>query len=231
MTKRYILYLEPGVENPISTKLSSFMKESKSIGTNEAQQYHPHCSVTGFFIVDDDSCSAVISRLYSKVDEGIRIGSFSIEFGEIQAVPSKTEMNSAQSVQLGLITNGFKELAEYLRVSIKEFGIDIRPKEVDHISLAYVSNYPPAKKGPLDDISMRFYRDVENTSAETVEYNYANYLLAAKKHFGSFLPNSNIWKLVLYEEKHSYEMHVPHQFTLLREWDMSMVLRKTYPDR
>lgn len=54
-TRDYILYLEPDPSEQLSKSIMDFYNESKDVfGPNEAHQYHPHVSLTGFWQMDDE---------------------------------------------------------------------------------------------------------------------------------------------------------------------------------
>lgn len=243
---RCILYLEPGESNPLLPHLRAFMKKSQSIGVNEAQQYRPHCSVTGFFdvpstMVPEDLIRIICDILEVYLEE--HGGSFNVQVGDIVCAPSEHRSGggheSSTSVRIELITSGFIEMASELRNHMKTLGIDIRVKPVDHISLAYVINFPQAESVHHYGAPNLYYEcsslgedDDATKPRRIIEYNHHLYLAAARDHFVGVLKQvSNDWKLILHSEVHSTRMSRPHQFTPLREWNLTSLLQKKYPDR
>lgn len=242
---RCILYLEPGESNPLLPHLRAFMKKSQSIGVNEAQQYRPHCSVTGFFeipptLVTRDLIRTVCDVLEVYLREHGEL--FSVQVGDIVCAPSECRSKECHapstSVRIELTTNGFREMASELRNHMKTFGVNIRVKPVDHISLSYVTNFPQVEGVSQYGGSNLYYEcsSLEDNEPEKscgiLKYDHRLYLTAARDHFAGVLEQaSNDWKLILHSEVHSTRMSKPHQFTPLREWDLAGLLHKKYPDR
>ncbi|KAJ1912158.1 Lanosterol synthase (Oxidosqualene--lanosterol cyclase) [Mycoemilia scoparia] len=84
--KRCIIYLEPRHSSPLYRSLTAFFSAvTRVFGPSEAQQYHPHCSMTGYIPIND--CDVVdqttgggvslksgeiVAAILRELDKGIR---------------------------------------------------------------------------------------------------------------------------------------------------------------
>ncbi len=234
---RLILYLEPAKTNPLRLLIEDFFSSTREeIGSNEAQQYHPHCSLTGFFAIDegdgapDDGAALMVARhidaLLEEHGEGL-----SVSLGAIQAMHVRN--GKAPSVRLGLDTCGFRELSAALAQALCLFGVDVRTKDADHISLAYMCSFP-IRRHHGDDYEFSSTACAKGClppspstvpttpiGASSVLYNAGRYLEAAQALLVGRLVDNQQWHLCLHSEEHSEELDRRHKFTLIKQWDIS----------
>ncbi|PJF19758.1 hypothetical protein PSACC_00425 [Paramicrosporidium saccamoebae] len=232
MPRRYILYLEPNGSNPLLQLIKDFFELSKGIGLNEAQQYRPHCSITGFFEATTNPQGEFdpIEAFCRLIDHELSRSHLHVGLGGIELDP-KGKANSPRqipSVRLTLATEGVREIAALLKDKMSNYDVHIRPKLVDHISLAYIANFPQREHS---EGIYQFCSSMTNSKADSVHYDPQAYLEAARLHFKDGLVESNEWNLVLHEEEHSTSMNEPHKFHSVRTWNLKSLLSKAYPDR
>jgi hypothetical protein len=224
--------LEPNEANPLLQLTKDFFELSKKIGINEAQQYRPHCSITGFFEAKANPQGEFdpIEALCKLIDHELLCSHLHVSLGSIDLDPNGKSDSPKQipSVRLTLITEGIRELATLLKDKMANYDVFIRPKLVNHISLAYIATFP--QREDLDGI-YQFCSSMTNSKADSVQYNPQTYLEAARLHFKGSLVDSNEWNLVLHEEEHSILMGEPHKFRTVRIWNLKPLLSKAYPDR
>jgi hypothetical protein len=235
MSKRYILYLEPSRSNLLGEAVRDFYEKSKIfVGINEAQQYIPHCSITGFFQTStepdvnqlDVLCNAIEESL-QKLDFSVRVGK--VALGAHDVVPGNDRILTIPSARIELKTAGLRELAEMVKLKMSKVGVKIRPKPADHISLAYMASYPLSS---VSGDNYQFSSSVDSQKSSLVDFNAQKYLDVAKEHFKNSLIDSSDWDLALYEEAHSLILSAPHKFSQVKRWSLKINLSKsTYPDR
>jgi hypothetical protein len=171
---KYILYLEPSKTSYLFTKLSAFFKASRDIfGPNEAHQYHPHCSMTGFFDVNTSDKQTVEADMVQCLDSLINLKfldspKLSVGIDAINTVITSKPL----FVKDSLVMQSFPALKIVVRADFCDslssaFGkflsaqhnLTVRPKRVNHISLAYNHHYTVPinhvwKQGPVAQIEM-----------------------------------------------------------------------------
>lgn len=231
MSKRYILYLEPSFANPLWQYINEYFELTKrKIGINEAQQYRPHCSITGFFEISRKIHDEfkVLSLICEEIEEKLKSEYFSVNVGSVEIDAEENGHRSNPSVRIGLKTYGFKELAESLKKRMVNVDVNIRPKPADHISLAYIANYPIIDV--KDDVTV-FSSVLSGGKGDLVSFSLEPYFDLAKKYLAGHCIDSNDWNLVLHEEVHSSHLLLRHDFLPIKEWPLKSILRKSYPDR
>lgn len=201
--RRFILYLQPSINNPLLDQVERYLSvQSKSVGINEAQQYPPHSSVIGFVTVEELEFDRVIERTKSVINSILKVPDRRlVRVG----VDLTNEIRLVKDhVQLALETEGFRELAVNLQEELSKSSVLVRLKPLDHISLAYISNYTK------DD-------DYENVSEYDADayFHHANDLLSGK------IIDNGKWNLVLLEQTlKSRNLSIRHQFKCLYEWSI-----------
>lgn len=240
--KRFILYLEPTENvNPLYNRVKQFyVKSMEEIEMNEAQQYPPHCSITGFFLLNSERqgyLEKILQVLFETIEDGIKKFPLSVNLGHVElgthdwVGTGQVKRIMMPSVKIKLVTSGFSELAESIKVKLSPFQVEVRPKSVDHISLAYVANYPLVSL-TNDGGKYSFMKRVCCSKTQVVEFDPEEYFCMANEFFKGFLVDSNDWSLALYEEEHSFQLDVPHVFLPIRKWSLKDQLAiNSYPDR
>lgn len=201
--RRFILYLQPAKKNPLFDQIERYLSvQSKTVGINEAQQYPPHSSVIGFVTVDSMAFDQAIETTIAVIDSFLNAPDKRFVCVGIDAADGIRLIKD--HVQLAIKTEGFRELAIHLRDEMSKSNVVVRLKPLDHISLAYISNY---KKD--DD-----YEIVSKYNADAY-YRHASDLLSDK------IADNGEWNLVLLEQTvKSRDLKVPHQFQCLHKWSI-----------
>lgn len=130
---QFILYLQPSNDTALWTCIQEFYKVTKmQFGPNEAHQYHPHISLTGFWNVSDvdrQPDQYYIEFISPLVPPTIQV--------TVQP-PLLVAKGSTQSLILPVETDSTIKSFPSRVLNLKMMGCDpIRVKNVDHISLAY----------------------------------------------------------------------------------------------
>jgi hypothetical protein len=198
--------------------MMAYFAESETLhGPNEAHQYHPHSSLTGFFTLHKSSsvvfffrvsvvCSWVaVSRSGSSETLHKIIDYFDSSVGAHPAipVPNPTRVqrhpHNISSLVISLETPQFYyHLIQKFKAMMKVMRVEVRTKPIDHLSLAYFKSFPnKALSGPeLDRLTQ-----------------------LASEMFAHPLDRDLGWNLVLQQQVYkSEEIGKPHIFRPVKTW-------------
>jgi len=193
--KEYILYLEPKRNSELFLFLQNYLDISRDcISPTEAHQYHPHCSITGFFHTD-----SLIEDVIKVIDEYDK-SNISIQFGKIEYKEyfkeSSLSLSSNYTIDstLATTTTSPTQKTPSIRLLVKNFGIfalipllneiipTIRGKPLDHISLASFSSFKnefsSSSKGEYS-----IYLSKGDTNSTMIPYRPEDHYLLAKEYF------------------------------------------------
>ncbi|KAI3661768.1 hypothetical protein MP638_003776 [Amoeboaphelidium occidentale] len=227
--KKYILYLEPSRESKFYENVIKFYSESKArFGHNEAQMYHPHCSMTGFFdlpihgngfwhqemltvleelMVSTSAMSNIPKLCDFHTKQKPRSLSVKVDApAELKDIVARFQKHMDQRMKTFLETHhGVTDSVE-LRSKFDTFFI--RPKPMDHISLAYIR-------------PNSLYHD-DGSLVEELNENEMDFLIKLSQDF-QILADKNVgWYVVLYEVDHKSDiLGVPHKFREIRKWKIA----------
>jgi hypothetical protein len=191
---RYIVYIEPNESSQLFRSITNYYaKTLKSHGHNQAHKYHPHISMTGFFLLKNNS-QELENQLILTLSEIMNIESVSKLkppiINGVECRQNVVRINVTNDVDLFKLCGLFKDL---VREKFDEIT-QIRIKPMDHISLAY-------------------YKD------EQYDKNLKELLDLA--HSDIDLSKDNLWQISLYRVLYSDKINIPHHFSLLKRWNLS----------
>ncbi|KAI0224320.1 hypothetical protein L0F63_007371 [Massospora cicadina] len=183
--RRFILYLEPSPNSKLAKSILEFYRLSHvKVGPNEAHLYHPHCSMTGFFSLPADRVDTVLASIKSCISCWLAS----------PLPPPTLDGLIARDSSLNLKLKGLvDELAPL---------VCLRPKDLDHISLAYLNKHVKSPRS-LAPAEISILYELACTTISTLET----------------LPNALPWDIALYELVHeSHDLTHPHLFEEVVRW-------------
>ncbi|KAI8393855.1 uncharacterized protein BYT42DRAFT_542052 [Radiomyces spectabilis] len=212
MTSRdeFILYLEPDVHTTARQWIDTFITSSSSrFYPTTATKYTCHTSMTGFFELPNDM---TVTQFIALIDPLIQ----KQEFHSIPVIDTNpllvTKLDTEQRekpVHLLLpvsVTNSYHEIVENLRRVCSDRQIMIRPKKINHISLAYWDE-PEATAEQHEAWQSMVNSGIFEKMEET-----------ARTEFQS-LSNPRDWHIVLYRRtKKGRQVGEPHIFAEQARW-------------
>lgn len=226
--KEYIIYLEPKKDSELSSFIEAFLELSKtSLCPTEAYQYHPHCSITGFFaapasLVENDVVEALDKFDKSEISIGIGVVEIkkyqenNVNFDSPPLISITSNTLKTPSIRLSLQIKGCSEIVPQLHKIIPS----IRSKPLDHISLAYFSSF---KNAPLkEEREYLVNTEKENIGSTTISYIPEDHFKMAKEFFGKLkYTERDDWNIVLYERQYNSPLlKEKHVFREVKKWDL-----------
>eukprot|EP00747_Dinoflagellata_sp_TGD_P146145 gnl/TRDRNA2_/TRDRNA2_176658_c0_seq3.p1 gnl/TRDRNA2_/TRDRNA2_176658_c0~~gnl/TRDRNA2_/TRDRNA2_176658_c0_seq3.p1 ORF type:complete len:434 (+),score=67.13 gnl/TRDRNA2_/TRDRNA2_176658_c0_seq3:66-1304(+) len=125
----YLVTLQPPDGSSLAEQLHSCRSVCKAVhGVDEALLYPPHVSVTGFFTATEEQAAGVCEVL-GKLLSLAAPGSLVVEI--LRAL-----VTDDGHVLLDVRAAGIANLAERLSAEMKPKGVNVRPKDVKHMTLA-----------------------------------------------------------------------------------------------
>ncbi|CAG8492495.1 1492_t:CDS:1 [Funneliformis caledonium] len=197
----YILYLEPSKTSKFYKSIQNYFDQTlKLYGPNEAHQYPPHCSMTGFFILKDD-IQRKLNQIIELIDHFLESHKHEISNGSIQL---KDIICSPASLLISLqVCQPLHQLVQL----ISHLDSNIRPKRIDHISLAYCSNSFVECQQKLNNKDRM--QSMLDMARELIEFDEVND------------GNCGSWDIVFYENlKRSQKLNEQHIFRAIKRWRM-----------
>ncbi|KAJ3360330.1 hypothetical protein GGF32_008491 [Allomyces javanicus] len=187
-----IVYLEPRPGTPLySSVLQWYCTARKQFGPDEGQQYLPHVSVTGFFDASDADLGTLATHLATNLPPAT-VTSAQFALTGLIRVDYTTLLLGVDSTR----ATGLHDLVASLQQAAPARCV-IRPKRIDHLSLAYFKLHapPPVTANPSA---------IDRAALEAV---------------GPVLKDAAVeWDLVLYRVVMSDRLPKPHAFAEVRRW-------------
>ncbi|KAJ1979512.1 hypothetical protein H4R34_002803 [Dimargaris verticillata] len=212
--RRCIIYLEPSRTSWLYRQLERFYHQTRlEFGPSEAHQYHPHCSLSGFFAVDETALVASESVLHALHQIATTLGCLldqpawreSVTPPSIVGLSRPPYTTDKLNLDLGN-TDAFRAIVHQLAqiIHAQPWGCHVRPKPVDHISLVYYNK------------SVQATTTVTPAQLDRIEH-LARSLLLESPHGDQSVQ----WDVVMYEQVHqSPVLHQPHRFRELQRWHL-----------
>ncbi|KAI9142169.1 hypothetical protein BKA69DRAFT_289532 [Paraphysoderma sedebokerense] len=211
---QYIVYLEPSRNSDLYKLMVKYFEQTKRIKHNEAHMYCPHISCTGFFSIPQHfPTSSTVSSIISILDSLISTRNFeqpvingiqrSSQTLTISVSAPSSFHESIASFKSQVITSF---LAESSAKQPHEF-IHIRPKNIDHLSLAYMNK------------KISGQRELESSELDSLE-EVATHILCRSDGGKPMVIDCQSWDLVFYQVGLSSDVEVPHEFTELKRWQV-----------
>lgn len=219
----FILYLE--VCGEVRHSIDEYFRETRAkLGATEAHQYHPHCSITGFFEWPLEEKEKLVEMFVdcfnsTKRDEKPVLGELSHCLTAVSnPLLAKNTPNGdpIRTVRISIscpkwifsFAGSFKLKAESKSV--------VRIKPIDHISLAYIMSYPVVSV--LGDIVVCKTKKTQSCldaqqATPVFRFESSKYYNEAQKLIN--LNAGKSWDIVLYEKEDSGILSVPHKLTEL----------------
>ncbi|CAI2165983.1 14605_t:CDS:1 [Funneliformis geosporum] len=196
----YILYLEPSKTSKFYKSIQNFFDQTlKLYGPNEALQYPPHCSMTGFFILQDD-IQRKINQIIELIDLFLESHKNEISNSSYAAIQLKDII--CISARLLISLQVYQPLHQLVQL-ISNLDSNIRPKRIDHISLAYCSNSFAECRQKLNNNDIM--QNMLEFARELIEFDEAN--------------GGGSWDIVFYENlKLSQKLDEQHIFREIKRW-------------
>lgn len=229
-----IVYLEPSKDTALYQCLSSFLNKSKeTYFPSTAIKYPPHTSVTGFFFINDRS---LITPIINKYDDYFKTSNHILKDDPMApkigpaplliSTPANVSSFYQQKKHLLLpvnISSSFYAILTECATDINntilfdnnnnnQKNALIRPKRIDHISLAYWDE-PTA----TEEDTKKWLAWANDTShIEAFQQDIAKQL---KKINDNTYNNTQKWDIVLYERIYKSDIiGKPHLFNELARW-------------
>ncbi|KAJ1972124.1 hypothetical protein H4R35_004852 [Dimargaris xerosporica] len=212
--RRCIIYLEPSRTSWLYRQLERFYHQTRlEFGPSEAHQYHPHCSLSGFFTVDGATLAASESTDHVLHQLATTLGCLldqpawrkSVAPPRILGLSRPQHTTDKLNLDLGN-TDTFRAIVHQLAqiVHAQPWKCHVRPKPVDHISLVYYNK------------SVQTSATVTPAQLNRIEQ-LARSLLLESPHRDQPVQ----WDVVMYEQVHqSRVLHQPHRFCELQRWHL-----------
>jgi hypothetical protein len=239
---KYIFYLEPVQNSKLYRLVNDHLLSSKQLlGATEANQYHSHCSMTGFFEMPDSDTIVphIIDYIHNIIAE--RVNELRIMVGDICCnLYSDEGMVKVPSVRINILTEGFREIASSIKTNFPQLGLRLKP--LNHISLAYFSSFPVLRStetmlsdGYGEDVSQRICTVITRkavdklpSSSGTRDYDANLYFMFATQNLTEKLVDIDTessslqaWHIVLYEMLFDAEnVDEQHVFKLIYSWKL-----------
>ncbi|KAJ3271987.1 hypothetical protein HDV01_006027 [Terramyces sp. JEL0728] len=162
----FIIYLEPN--GILKQYCLDYFNSTLSI-PNEAHQYPPHISLTGFFEADMEIISAVIDEIKANIHQ-------------LKPPTFYPPIKTAKSIIIPTVFAG-----ETL-ISLKSIFPEIRVKRMDHISLAYLNHgiksreFNGAELEELLAIASQTWTDIRNQEWDLVVYDVVKSIDLLQRH-------------------------------------------------
>ncbi|KAJ9080786.1 hypothetical protein DSO57_1021191 [Entomophthora muscae] len=195
--RRFIVYLEPAPQSKLAASILEFYRLSRiKVGPNEAHLYHPHCSMTGFFTLASDDVDAVVGSVKRCLSGWLSPSTPfpSPTLGSLVAKDSGLQLKlQVPEYYHAMVNNLVDELAPLAR---------LRPKSLDHISLAYLNKH------------VKTFRTFAPAEISALYEIARNINLAENTHLA--------WDIAFYEQLHnSQDLCHPHHFKEIARWPVS----------
>ncbi|PVZ99332.1 hypothetical protein BB558_004660 [Smittium angustum] len=199
--KLCILYLEPRKTSALYKAIELFFEKSKEIyGPNEAHVYHPHCSMTGFFTVNDFSFNesllnnipAELSNLYKENFSGKLPSSYQIaslvlfvdEFITRERLSEKVAINPHIVSKIQIAKSDLDENTKKLELILEPprsiiklpnfMKMTFKHQSVDLRVLEFIyGKYPKSKLHPLNNVKQSLLKK-SNSSVNFIPQNNLN---------------------------------------------------------
>jgi hypothetical protein len=185
----YILYLQPKRSSSLYKSVTAFYSLSlEKLGPNEAHLYHPHVSITGFWQTDTPVDSEFLKALETILPLDVQIA----------VQPPFQEKTLILPIQSG---PKLKALPHLLQSLPHPESASIRPKRVDHLSLAYGQGYDPQNPAYLS-LAHTVFEDLEGLNCTEWE------IIFLEREFKSL--NSN--------QGNGNGLIEPHRFKEIQKW-------------
>jgi len=163
----YIVYLRPKSGGKLATALQLYSNESKQIIENEAHQYLPHCTLTGFFKIPQTMDLKLLTSILhqSLADLENRLGSI-ISITNIFCNSGYIGLSFDEET----MNKELRPRIENFATKMKQYDSNVRVKPEEnshyHISLAYGKTFGPTIQRQLlsliDAVNIRSaFKDVE----------------------------------------------------------------------
>ncbi|KNE64521.1 hypothetical protein AMAG_09536 [Allomyces macrogynus ATCC 38327] len=189
-----IVYLEPRPDTPLyRAVLQWFCTARAQFGPDEGQQYLPHVSATGFFDASDADLGTIAMHLATNLPAAT-VTSTQFSLTGLIRVDATTLLLGVDSSR----ATGLHDLVASLQQAAPT-RCAIRPKRIDHLSLAYFKLHspPPATADPSA---------VDRAALEVL---------------GPVLKDAAVdWDLVLYRVVMSDRLPKPHVFAEVQRWQL-----------
>ncbi|KAJ3367813.1 hypothetical protein GGF31_007060 [Allomyces arbusculus] len=187
-----IVYLEPRPGTPLHRAvLQWYCTARKQFGPDEGQQYLPHVSVTGFFDASDADLGTLAMHLATHLPAA-SVTSAQFSLTGLIRIDNTTLLLGLDSSR----ATGLHDLVASLQQAAPTRCV-IRPKRIDHLSLAYFKLHvpPPVTADPSA---------VDRAALEVL---------------GPVLKDTTVeWDLVLYRVVMSDRLPKPHTFAEVQRW-------------
>ncbi|CAG8595717.1 3008_t:CDS:1 [Acaulospora morrowiae] len=209
-----IIYLEPSSTSRFYQSIANFYDQTlKLFGPNEALKYHPHVSMTGFFNLYDGPDKSS----HEKLDKIIKFINSFLESHKGQITHPKIEgIIRSRAVLISInVCQALHELVgqislfdiddETISINNHNTKILIRPKRIDHISLAYCSHtYPEGQDILTEDVLAK----IEAMAHKMID-------------FSDMEGGRGNWDLVVYEKTiHGSRLEDKHIFREIGRWNI-----------
>ncbi|KXN72799.1 hypothetical protein CONCODRAFT_77643 [Conidiobolus coronatus NRRL 28638] len=200
--RRFIVYLEPCRKSRLFNSIQKYYLLSKQLlGPNEANLYHPHCSMTGFITIEDSvACpiTSAIGYIQRKLDNWLSNTTNKIAptFSSIKIVPEQLKIN------LGIhVDQFFHNMIHDLQADLGHITL-IREKPMQHMSLAYNAKHVPS----VSKLNLSQLETLLDLAKQTID-------------LSEFEDDTLGWDVVFHEQTYqSLQLDQPHSFKEIARW-------------
>lgn len=186
-----IVYLEPSDECALLKSMNAFLKNDQYMFTT-AGRYSCHCSMTGFF-----HCPNAVDT-QSTLGDCIKKG-----MGQVKLLPALIAKETPHLLLPVEAPRHYRAAIEMFAHKMwSQFGIKVRPKRIDHISLAYFDE-THGQQGWLEAVHNGLLTDMKESAMKSIP-----------------ISGQTNWDVVLLRRTHkAVNQGEKHQFVELARWN------------